>query len=118
MRKKKLLDQFRDPLSPLKFVIVTSKLLTGFDAPILQCMYLDKPMKNHTLLQAICRTNRTYNENKKCGLIVDFVGVFEDVAKSLAFDEETVKTIVQNIDEIKSLIPTFMQQCIEFFPWR
>ena len=42
---------------------------------ILQCMYLDKPMKNHTLLQAICRTNRTYNENKKCGLIVDFVGV-------------------------------------------
>lgn len=67
-------------------------------------------------MQAICRTNRTYNENKKCGLIVDFVGVFEDVAKSLAFDEETVKTIVQNIDEIKSLIPTFMQQCIEFFP--
>ena len=114
--EKKLLDQFRDPLSPLKFVIVTSKLLTGFDAPILQCMYLDKPMKNHTLLQAICRTNRTYNENKKCGLIVDFVGVFEDVAKSLAFDEETVKTIVKNIDEIKGLIPTFMQQCIEFFP--
>lgn len=114
--EKKLLDQFRDPLSPLKFVIVTSKLLTGFDAPILQCMYLDKPMKNHTLLQAICRTNRIYNENKKCGLIVDFVGVFEDVAKSLAFDEETVKTIVKNIDEIKGLIPTFMQQCIEFFP--
>ena len=114
--EKKLLDQFRDPLSPLKFVIVTSKLLTGFDAPILQCMYLDKPMKNHTLLQAICRTNRTYNENKKCGLIVDFVGVFEDVAKSLAFDEETVKTLVKNIDEIKGLIPTFMQQCIEFFP--
>ena len=114
--EKKLLDQFRDTLSPLKFVIVTSKLLTGFDAPILQCMYLDKPMKNHTLLQAICRTNRTYNENKKCGLIVDFVGVFEDVAKSLAFDEETVKTIVKNIDEIKGLIPTFMQQCIEFFP--
>ena len=114
--EKKLLDQFRDPLSPLKFVIVTSKLLTGFDAPILQCMYLDKPMKNHTLLQAICRTNRKYNESKKCGLIVDFVGVFEDVAKSLAFDEESVKTIVKNMDEIKSLIPTFMQECLEFFP--
>lgn len=114
--EKKLLDQFRDPLSPLKFVIVTSKLLTGFDAPILQCMYLDKPMKNHTLLQAICRTNRTYNENKKCGLIVDFVGVFEDVARSLAFDEESVKTIIKNQDEIKSLIPTFMQECIDFFP--
>lgn len=114
--EKKLLDQFRDPLSPLKFVIVTSKLLTGFDAPILQCMYLDKPMKNHTLLQAICRTNRTYNENKKCGLIVDFVGVFEDVARSLAFDEESVKTIIKNQDEIKALIPTFMQECIDFFP--
>ena len=114
--EKKLLDHFRDPLSPLKFVIVTSKLLTGFDAPILQCMYLDKPMKNHTLLQAICRTNRTYNENKKCGLIVDFVGVFDNVAKSLAFDEESIKTIVKNIEEIKTLIPTFMQQCIDFFP--
>jgi type I restriction enzyme R subunit len=114
--EKKLLDQFRDPLSPLKFVIVTSKLLTGFDAPILQCMYLDKPMKNHTLLQAICRTNRKYNENKKCGLIVDFVGVFENVAKSLAFDEESVKTIIKNLDEIKALIPTFMNECLEFFP--
>lgn len=114
--EKKLLDQFRDPLSPLKFVIVTSKLLTGFDAPILQCMYLDKPMKNHTLLQAICRTNRKYNENKSCGLIVDFVGVFEDVAKSLAFDEESIKTIVKNVDEIKTLIPTFMQECLDFFP--
>lgn len=114
--EKKLLDKFRDPLSPLKFVIVTSKLLTGFDAPILQCMYLDKPMKNHTLLQAICRTNRTYNENKKCGLIVDFVGVFEDVAKSLAFDEESIKTVIKNMDEIKALIPTCLQDCIQFFP--
>lgn len=73
-------------------------------------------MKNHTLLQAICRTNRTYNENKKCGLIVDFVGVFEDVAKSLAFDEESIKTVIKNMDEIKALIPTFLQECIQFFP--
>lgn len=114
--EKKLLDKFRDPLSPIKFVIVTSKLLTGFDAPILQCMYLDKPMKNHTLLQAICRTNRKYNENKKSGLIVDFVGVFDNVARSLAFDEETVHEIVKNLDEIKSLIPTFVAECVEFFP--
>ena len=114
--QKKLLDQFRDPLSPLKFVIVTSKLLTGFDAPILQCMYLDKPMKNHTLLQAICRTNRKYNENKKCGLIVDFVGVFENVAHSLAFDEESIKTVIKNMDEIKALIPQYMNECLAFFP--
>ena len=114
--EQKLLNEFRDPLSPLKFVIVTSKLLTGFDAPILQCMYLDKPMKNHTLLQAICRTNRKYNENKKCGLIVDFVGVFEDVARCLAFDEESIKTVIKNMEEIKRLIPTFMQECLDFFP--
>lgn len=114
--EKRLLNKFRDPLSPIKFVIVTSKLLTGFDAPILQCMYLDKPMKNHTLLQAICRTNRKYNENKKCGLIVDFVGVFDNVAKSLAFDEESVKTIIKNLDEVRALIPTFMQECVDFFP--
>ncbi len=114
--EKKLLDRFRDPLSPIKFVIVTSKLLTGFDAPILQCMYLDKPMKNHTLLQAICRTNRKYNDNKKSGLIVDFVGVFDNVARSLAFDEETIHEIVKNLDEIKALIPTFVGECVEFFP--
>ncbi|NMM35465.1 MAG: HsdR family type I site-specific deoxyribonuclease [Phycicoccus sp.] len=54
-----LLDRFRDPADPLQFLIVTAKLLTGFDAPILQVQYLDKPLRDHTLLQAICRTNRT-----------------------------------------------------------
>ena len=115
-QEKKLLDHFRDPLSPLKFVIVTSKLLTGFDAPILQVMYLDKPMKDHTLLQAICRTNRKYTVDKKCGVIVDFVGVFDNVARSLAFDEETIKNVISNIEEIKKLIPTFMDECLKFFP--
>ena len=114
--QKRVLDQYRDPLSPLKFVIVTSKLLTGFDAPILQCMYLDKPMKDHTLLQAICRTNRKYTHEKSCGLIVDFVGVFDNVAKSLAFDEESIKTVVKNIDEIRDQIPTYMDECLRFFP--
>jgi type I restriction enzyme R subunit len=115
-QENKLLDEFRDPFSPLKIVIVTSKLLTGFDAPILQCMYLDKPMKDHTLLQAICRTNRKYTVDKKCGLIVDFVGVFDDVARSLAFDDATVKNVIKNIDEIKELIPKLMKDCLDFFP--
>jgi type I restriction enzyme R subunit len=82
----KVLDTFRDPSSPLKLVIVTAKLLTGFDAPILQAMYLDKPMKDHTLLQAICRTNRTYDQGKTHGLIVDYIGIFDDVARALDFD--------------------------------
>lgn len=115
-QENKLLDEFRDPLPPLKMVIVTSKLLTGFDAPILQCMYLDKPMKDHTLLQAICRTNRTYTVDKKCGLVIDFVGVFDNVARSLAFDDTTVKNVIKNIEEVKALIPKFMQECLGFFP--
>lgn len=114
--QEKLLNKFRDPLSPLKFVIVTSKLLTGFDAPILQCMYLDKPMKEHTLLQAICRTNRTYDAKKKCGLVVDYVGVFDDVYKALNFDEESIKHVIQNTEEIKAKIPEFIKDCLDFFP--
>ena len=79
----KVLDHFRDPKDPLKLIIVTAKLLTGFDAPILQVQYLDKPMKDHTLLQAICRTNRTYDDGKTHGLIVDYIGIFDNVAKRL-----------------------------------
>ena len=115
-QQEKLLNKFRDPLSPLKFVIVTSKLLTGFDAPILQCMYLDKPMKDHTLLQAVCRTNRVYEAQKKCGLIVDYVGVFDNYADALRFDEASVKTVIKNINEIKASIPQFLMDCLDFFP--
>lgn len=114
--QEKLLEKFRDPLSPLKFVIVTSKLLTGFDAPILQCMYLDKPMKDHTLLQAVCRTNRVYEAQKKCGIIVDYVGIFDNYANALRFDEESVKTVIKNIDEIKENIPIWLRDCLDFFP--
>jgi type I restriction enzyme R subunit len=58
LQQEKIVDEFNDAQSELKFLIVTAKLLTGFDAPILQTMYLDKSLKDHTLLQAICRTNR------------------------------------------------------------
>ena len=114
--QNKLLDRFRDKLDPLKFVIVTSKLLTGFDAPILQCMYLDKPMKNHTLLQAICRTNRVFSDDKTNGLIVDYVGVFDDVAKALEFDDERMKKVIENIAEIKSMLPVLVKDALAFFP--
>ncbi len=112
----KILDDFRDPNNPLQIVIVTSKLLTGFDAPILQVMYLDKPMKDHTLLQAICRTNRVYDQDKTYGLIVDYVGIFDDVAKALAFDAEAVETIITNIESVKSKVPELIEICIGFFP--
>lgn len=113
--ESKVLDSFRDPNSPLKLVIVTSKLLTGFDAPILQVMYLDKPMKDHTLLQAICRTNRTYDQGKTHGLIVDYIGIFDDVARALDFDESSMRKIITNIEEIKRRLPDLMKKCLKYF---
>lgn len=110
-----LLDRFRDPADPLKFIIVTSKLLTGFDAPILQVMYLDKPMKDHGLLQAICRTNRTYGQEKTHGLIVDYIGIFDDVARALHFDDRDVQQVVSNIDELHQALPVQVQKCLAFF---
>lgn len=113
--EEKLLDRFRDPADPLQFVIVTNKLLTGFDAPILQVMYLDKPMKDHNLLQAICRTNRTFGQEKTHGLIVDYIGIFDDVARALDFDEQAVLQVVSNIDELRKELPVQMQKCLAFF---
>ena len=113
--ESKILDTFRDPNNPLKLVIVTAKLLTGFDAPILQVMYLDKPMKDHTLLQAICRTNRTYDQGKTHGLIVDYIGIFDDVAKALDFDENSMRKIITNIEEIKKQLPALLRKCLSYF---
>jgi len=114
--EEKLLDRFRDPNDPLQILVVTAKLLTGFDAPILQAMYLDKPMRDHTLLQAITRTNRTYGSMKTHGLIVDYLGIFDDVAKSLEFDEEGFRRVVSNIVGLKAKFPEAMQKCLAYFP--
>ncbi|MEH7312277.1 type I restriction endonuclease subunit R [Priestia megaterium] len=111
----KLLDYFREKDSPLKLVIVTSKLLTGFDAPILQAMYLDKPMKDHTLLQAICRTNRVYGYEKTHGLIVDYIGIFDNVANALDFDEKSVQKVITNIDDVKKALPNLVKKCLGYF---
>jgi len=82
--EKLLIERFRKPLDEdkLSFLIVCDKLLTGFDAPIEQVMYLDKPLKEHNLLQAIARTNRTY-DGKTYGLIVDYFGVSSFLEKAL-----------------------------------
>ena len=113
--EEKLLDRFHNPKDPLKILIVTSKLLTGFDAPILQTMYLDKPLRDHTLLQAICRANRPYGEQKTHGLIVDYLGIFDDVAQALKFDEKGVLNAVSNIAELKAVLPSAIQKCLEYF---
>ena len=93
-------EVFQNPSDPLKFIIVCDKLLTGFDAPIVQVMYLDQRMKEHTLLQAIARTNRPYSR-KNYGLVVDYVGVGKELAEALAiFDKEDLEGIF-SIDDIK-----------------
>jgi type I restriction enzyme R subunit len=113
-QQERVVDEFNDPISDLKFLIVTAKLLTGFDAPILQTMYLDKSIKDHTLLQAICRTNRLF-PNKHFGRIVDYFGVFDDAAKALEFDETSVQEIISNLSELKSLLPQAVQNALAHF---
>tara|TARA_R110000851_G_scaffold333499_1_gene514118 strand:+ start:1457 stop:4432 length:2976 start_codon:yes stop_codon:yes gene_type:complete len=113
-QQEKLVDEFNDAKSELKFIIVTAKLLTGFDAPICQTMYLDKSMKDHTLLQAICRTNRLY-PNKTFGCIVDYFGVFDDAAKALEFDEESVQQVISNLSELRAKLPKAMADTLAHF---
>ncbi|MCG9131163.1 HsdR family type I site-specific deoxyribonuclease [Candidatus Poribacteria bacterium] len=100
--RKKFINKNEQP----KILIVTQKLLTGFDAPILYCMYLDKPMRDHVLLQAIARVNRPYEDEdglvKPAGFVLDFVGIFENLEKALAFDSDEVASVIQNIDVLKA----------------
>jgi len=112
--QEKLLDRFRDPKDPLKLLIVTSKLLTGFDAPINQVMYLDKPMKDHTLLQAICRVNRPY-PNKDHGLIVDYLGIFDNVGRALDFDMAEMREVISNISKLREELPKAIAKCLSHF---
>src|SRR5947199_5468996 len=97
-----------------KILIVTEKLLTGFDATILYAMYLDKPMRDHTLLQAIARVNRPYEKEtaemvKPHGFVLDFVGIFDKLEKALAFDSDEVNAIVQDLALLKQLFKAKME---------
>jgi len=119
--EEQLLERFRDPADPLKFLIVTSKLLTGFDAPTLQVMYLDKPLKEHNLLQAICRTNRVYARSadrpaKTHGLIVDYIGVFDEVARSMTVVNEEIMRVVTKLEGLREKFAPAMETCLAYFP--
>ncbi|WP_026951121.1 type I restriction endonuclease subunit R [Algoriphagus mannitolivorans] len=113
-QQERIVDEYNDPISDLKFLIVTAKLLTGFDAPILQTMYLDKSLKDHPLLQAICRTNRLFPQ-KHFGRIVDYFGVFDDTAKALEFDEKSVLQIITNLSELREKLPQAMAETLAHF---
>lgn len=100
--EKSVRKAFPKPDRAPKIFIVTDKLLTGYDAPILYCMYLDKPMRDHVLLQAVARVNRPYEDDssvkKPCGLIIDFVGVLKELNKALAFDSDDVSGVIEDLD--------------------
>ncbi|NUM56755.1 MAG: HsdR family type I site-specific deoxyribonuclease [Candidatus Hydrogenedentes bacterium] len=94
-----------------KILIVTDKLLTGYDAKPLYCMYLDKPMRDHVLLQSIARVNRPYVDSngvqKKVGLVVDFVGVLRELKKALQFDSDDVSGVIEDLD---ALLADFLEK--------
>ncbi len=83
-QRRDLSDRMKDPADSLKLVIVRDMWLTGFDAPCLNTMYIDKPMRGHNLMQAIARVNRVFKD-KKGGLIVDYLGIGTDLKKALSF---------------------------------
>ncbi len=114
-KEEALLERYDNPEDPLKILIVTSKLLTGFDSPILQTMYLVKRMKEHNLLQAICRTNRIYTLEKNYGLIVDYRGIFTNVKKALKYSGEDLTAAVTNIETYKPRFEKQYETCLNYF---
>jgi type I restriction enzyme R subunit len=112
--RKETITKYKEEDTP-KILIVTDMLLTGFDAPILQTMYLDKPLKEHRLLQAIARTNRPYKDLKEAGLIIDYVGILkeftrafenytkEDITGILISTDDLAKEFTQKLDETTAL---------------
>jgi len=113
------ITKFKDKNDPLKIVIVCSMWLTGFDAPVVSTMYLDKPMKNHTLMQTIARANRVA-KGKNNGLIVDYIGVFRNLKKALAIygirgdDKDTpIKEKGELVKELRSILEETKNFCNE-----
>jgi len=104
--RKQIIDKYKEEEYP-KILIVTDMLLTGFDVPILQTMYLDKPLKEHRLLQAIARTNRPYKDIKEAGLIIDYVGILKEFTK--AFENYTKEDIQGVLLDLNKLTQDFSQ---------
>lgn len=101
---------------PLKILIVCDRLLTGFDAPVEQVMYLDKPLRDHNLLQAIARTNRPLPSMlKRTGLIVDYFGVFTNLEKALNFDENIREESLIDWDALRATVPGEVTRCMALF---
>ena len=111
--RKATVEKFKEETFP-KILIVTDMLLTGFDAPILQVMYLDKPLKEHRLLQAVARTNRPYKDLKEAGLIIDYVGILKEFKKALEmYNEEDIKLALTSFDGIREEFVILVKEILE-----
>jgi len=121
-QRRQIANRFKDPQDPLKFVIVCDMWLTGFDVPCLHTMYIDKPMKGHTLMQAIARVNRIYYD-KPGGLIVDYIGFASDLKKAMAvyassggkgepvnLQEQAVDLMLEKLEVVEQLYEKFNYQ--------
>jgi type I restriction enzyme R subunit len=114
--EKQAIKDFNDPDSDLRFLIVCNKLLTGFDAPIEQAMYLDNPLTDHNLLQAIARTNRRYGAVKRCGFIVDYIGISKGLAEALsAYRKADVQNAMRPLDELRDQLRIAHRQVMALF---
>jgi type I restriction enzyme R subunit len=112
--REETIERFKDPKSPLRFLLVCDMLLTGFDAPIEQVMYLDKPLRDHNLLQAIARTNRVY-ENKEAGKIIDYYGITRNLYDALDFDEDVVDSAMVDVERVKARFEEVMKELMRLF---
>ena len=117
--KKRITEEEKRQGNNLKIFIVCNMLLTGFDAPIEQTMYLDSPIRDHNLLQAIARTNRPHDDavtglSKEFGRIVDYVGVFKNYNEALNYDPEDI-TVFEDVDSLVKEFPKFLDKAFEPF---
>ncbi|MBI4446309.1 MAG: HsdR family type I site-specific deoxyribonuclease [Acidobacteria bacterium] len=99
----------------VEILIVCDMLLTGFDAPILQAMYLDKGMRDHTLLQAIARVNRPYDDLKEYGLILDYFGIFENLNDALNYDKSELGEVAFPFQRFHEMFTDYMGQILDLF---
>jgi len=124
IRKEEIERRFKDPDDPLKMVIVCDMWLTGFDIPCLTTMYFDKPLKNHTLFQAIARVNRVF-KGKLGGLIVDYIGIADDLRKTLSIYDRKIQTealiplqkIIEKMKEKYDIVKSFFVG-IDYSKWK
>lgn len=111
---RELIERFKDPEDPLKLLVVNAMLLTGFDAPIEQALFLDRGLRRHTLLQAVARTNRPY-PGKGHGLVFDYWGVFEDLDAALSeFAPEDIQLAATNTSTLADRFPGAISEAMAY----